>query len=94
MDDMRQATRPYVTARSASELFGVPYLTVVDDIRDGMAGSLPALIGAESKGTWYVAAFEVLDQERLERHRDRLSAGGDGVTVVSQAATAVEASEP
>lgn len=66
---------PYVTARSASELLGVPYLTVVDDVRDGMDGALPALIGAQSGGTWYVAAFEVAD-ERLEMHRARLKAIG------------------
>jgi len=34
-------TRPYVTARSASELLGVPYLAVVDDIKDGMDGTCP-----------------------------------------------------
>lgn len=73
--------RPYVTARSASELLGVPYLTVVDDIRDGMDGTLPALIGAESGGTWYVAAFE-MEAERLEMHRARL-ADGDNLAVVS-----------
>jgi len=70
---MRQ--RPYVTARSAAELLGVPYTTVIDDIRDGMDGALPALIGAESGGTWYVAAFEVMEPERLEMHRSRLAVG-------------------
>ena len=65
-------SRPYVTARSASELLGVPYLTVIDDVRDGMDGSLPALIGGESGGTWFVAAFEVMG-ERLEMHRARLT---------------------
>ncbi|MCU0973837.1 MAG: hypothetical protein MUF80_07785 [Burkholderiales bacterium] len=72
--------RPYVTARSASELLGVPYTDVIDDIRDGMAGALPALIGAESGGTWYVAAFEV-EGERLEMHRARLRAAGDSAVV-------------
>ena len=69
-------SRPYVTARSASELLGVPYLTVVDDLRDGIDGALPALIGGESGGSWYVAAFE-LEGERLEAHRARLRADGD-----------------
>ncbi len=64
--------RPYVTARSASELLGVPYLDVIHDIKDGMSGALPALIGAESNGVWYVAAFEV-EGERLEMHRARLT---------------------
>jgi hypothetical protein len=78
---MEQFTRPYVTARSASEMLGVPYLTVVDDIRDGMDGTLPALIGAESGGVWYVAAFELAD-ERLSAHRARLTrSAGDNCVV-------------
>lgn len=71
-------TRPFITARSASELLGVPYLTVVDDIQEGMDGALPALIGAVSNGVWYVAAFE-MDGERLEMHRARLADGDSGV---------------
>jgi hypothetical protein len=38
--------RPYVTARSASELLGVPYLTVLDDVQEGMDGALPASLAA------------------------------------------------
>ena len=75
--------RPYVTARSASELLGVPYLTVIDDIRDGMDGALPALIGAESGGAWYVAAFEVGD-ERLAMHRARLTASTEASAAVGE----------
>lgn len=89
--EAQAVSRPYVTARSASELLGVEYTVVVDDIKDGMAGDLPALIGAESRGTWYVAAFEVLEPERLEMHRARLSADGDNPVVVPPGATAVEA---
>ena len=70
--------RPYVTARSASELLGVPYLTVLDDVQEGMDGALPALIGSVSNGTWYVAAFE-LEGDRLEMHRARLSDRESGV---------------
>ena len=73
--DMR---RPYVTARSASELLGVAYTTVIDDVQEGMDGALPALIGAVSGGTWYVAAFEVLEPERLAMHKARLSARESG----------------
>lgn len=87
MNDMRQ--RPYITARSASELLGVPYLTVVDDVKDGMGGTLPALIGAESRGTWYVAAFE-MEGERLAMHKARLT-DGDNPAVGPPGSTAVEA---
>ena len=64
--------RPYVTARSASELLSVPYTAVVDDVQEGMDGALPALIGDVNNGTWYVAAFEV-EGDRLEMHRARLT---------------------
>ena len=77
----RQPRRPYITARSASELLGVPYTDVIDDIKDGMSGALPALIGAESGGVWYVAAFEVAD-ERLEMHRARLTQSVEASDVV------------
>ena len=68
--------RPYVTATRAAAALGVPLAAVLDDVRDGMDGALPALIGGESGGSWYVAAFE-LEGERLEAHRARLRADGD-----------------
>ena len=70
--------RPYVTARSAAVIIGVPQNVVEADVR--RVWPLECLIGGEFAGTVYVSAWE-LEGERLAAHRARLSDGDSGVEV-------------
>lgn len=66
------STRPFVTARAAAELLGVPIETVVYDVHEGMDGKLGTLTGGIEGGYWLVQSSD-LQGESLERHRKRLA---------------------
>jgi len=77
----RTLEKPYLTARKASALLGVPLERVVEDIDLGMTGNLAALIGASVGGVYMVPAWE-LEGDRLAMHRERLRASeASGVVV-------------
>ena len=63
--------RPFVTARRAAELLGVPEVVVVADIERGYQ-KLDSLRGGQFGTTW-VAYSDEFEGDRLERHRARLS---------------------
>jgi hypothetical protein len=66
--------RPFVTARAAAELLGVPEAAVVADVAAGNAsGDFSRLNGGAAMGTVIVDAYE-LDGDRLAMHRARLAA--------------------
>lgn len=69
---MEQNSRPFLTARKAAEILGVPETAVIDDIQDGMDGGLPALIGGRFGSEWVCYAWQ-LEDEHIERHRARLA---------------------
>ena len=68
--------KPYLTARKASELLGVPLEAVVADIDRGVEGHLSALIGASVGGIYMVPSWE-LEGDRLAMHRARLTRTGE-----------------
>ena len=77
----RTLEKPYLTARKASALLGVPLERVVEDIDLGMTGNLAALIGAAVGGVYMVPAWE-LEGDRLAMHRARLTRTGEASVVV------------
>lgn len=64
--------RPFITARAAAELLGVPESAVIDDVQEGMDGALPALNGGRYGEAWVVYTYEVTG-DRLAMHRARLA---------------------
>lgn len=64
--------RPFVTARYAADLLGVPETVVVSDIKHGI-DHIGSLIGGRFGETWIVYSWQ-LEGERLERHQARLQA--------------------
>jgi hypothetical protein len=66
------STRPFVTARAASELLGVPEAEVIDDVQEGMDGALPALNGGRYGDAWVVYQYEI-EGERLAMHQTRFA---------------------
>jgi hypothetical protein len=66
-----QQLKPYVMARKAAELLGITTEEVVADIK---ANKIANLHGGEMVDLgWFVPSWE-LTGERLEMHRDRLTA--------------------
>jgi len=78
--DGQREGKPYLTARKASALLGVPLERVIEDIDLGMTGNLAALIGAAVGGVYMVPSWE-LEGDRLAMHRARLAASEATVTV-------------
>jgi hypothetical protein len=64
--------RPFVTARKAAELLGVPLEVVVYDIHEGMDGKLGTLTGGIEGGYWLVHSSD-LQGDSLAYHRARLT---------------------
>lgn len=79
MADMRQ--RPYVTARTAAALLGVPLECVVEDIDRGRDGALGSFIGDEQAGIWVLYANQLESADLVAYHRARLQADGDSAVV-------------
>jgi hypothetical protein len=64
--------RPFVTARTASDLLGVPVEVVTDDVKRGYT-HVDSLNGGPFGETVIVYAYE-LEGDRLAMHRARLAA--------------------